>query len=203
MIVVVDYGMGNLGSVLNMISKVGGHSIASNDPEEILKAEKLILPGVGSFDQGMSRLDRLGLIGPLEEAVKNRGIPILGFCLGMQLLCEGSDEGSLGGLGWVQGRCKRFEFQANELRVPHMGWNLLERAKLHDLYTEWTPDSRFYFTHSYHLVGTNQSDILAYTTYGMRFVSAVAKENILGLQFHPEKSLRWGMQMLRNYVHLR
>lgn len=201
MIVVIDYGMGNSGSVVNMFKRIGESVLLSSDPAEIGKAKKLVLPGVGSFDNGMENLAKRGLLDLLNEKVLHQGTPILGICLGIQLFMEGSDEGSLPGLGWIKGRALRFDSTLlGDLRIPHMGWNGLDVAKAHPLVQGIEEDARFYFVHTYYVSCTDDNDILTTTTYGFDFVSSIQHGNIIGTQFHPEKSLRWGMNICRRFA---
>jgi glutamine amidotransferase len=202
MIVIVNYGIGNLGSIANMLKKIGAKAVISSDPKIIAGAEKLILPGVGAFDHAMRSLTESGLIPVLERKVIQDKTPILGLCLGMQLLGKRSEEGQLPGLGWIDAETVRFKFDQStmsHLKVPHMGWNELEICQSHPLFAGLeTP--RFYFVHSYHVLCDNQENILAIANYGYGFTSAIGRENILGVQFHPEKSHRFGMQLLKNYA---
>lgn len=202
MIVIVDYGVGNLGSIVNMFKKVGVKAVASSDPGVIEQAQQLILPGVGAFDPGMSKLHERNLIPLLNQQVLEKQVPVLGLCLGLQLMTEGSAEGSLPGLGWLDAAAMRFEFEASNihLKVPHMGWNTLEILRPHPLFSDLLPEARFYFVHSYYVQCRDAGSVLAETDYGIRFHSVVAKGNIMGAQFHPEKSHRFGMQLLRNFA---
>ena len=202
MIIVVDYGMANVGSVVNMLRKAGAAALATADRDLIGKAAKLILPGVGAFDSAVRRLRELDLAGVLTEAAVVRGVPTLGICLGMQLLLEGSEEGRLPGLGWIRGRARRFttEGMGEDLRVPHMGWNELTLHKASRLFDGVQERQRFYFVHSYHAVCEEPADILATTTYGSEFVSAMERGNITGVQFHPEKSHRFGLRLLKAFA---
>ena len=202
MIVIVDYGVGNLGSLRNMLKKVGQEALISQDPQAVGMADKIILPGVGSFDHAINNLRSTGLIPVLSECVLNRKIPILGVCLGMQLMTGGSEEGELPGLGWVDAETVRFRFDESlrHLKVPHMGWNTVRVRGASPLFEEMAEGSRFYFVHSYHVRCRAESDVLATTDYGGDFVSAFAQENIAGVQFHPEKSHRFGMRLLRNFA---
>jgi glutamine amidotransferase len=202
MIVVVDYGQANVGSVVNMLRKAGAPAVATADRKAIEAAEKLILPGVGAFDSAMSRLRELDLVGVLNEVAVARRVPTLGICLGMQLLLEGSEEGRLPGLGWIKGRARRFTAanMGQDLRVPHMGWNELTPCKASRLFDGAGERQRFYFVHSYHAVCTDLEDVLATTTYGCEFVSAMERDNIAGVQFHPEKSHRFGLRMLKSFA---
>lgn len=204
MIIVIDYGMGNLGSIVNMGRKAGGSFTVSGDPAVIAQADKLILPGVGAFDNGMARLRERGLIPVLNHLVLERKVPILGICLGVQLFTRRSEEGVLPGLGWIAGDTIRFQFAAGpaQLKVPHMGWNHIEPARPDPLLRDLPPEPRFYFVHSYHLVCDEPADVLAWTQYGRRFASAVQRGNIWGTQFHPEKSHKFGLALLKNFIAL-
>jgi glutamine amidotransferase len=202
MIVIVDYGMGNLGSIANMLKKIGVPAVISSDPAVVEKADKLILPGVGAFDAGMKNLETRGLIPLLNFRVLEQKTPILGVCLGMQLLCKRSEEGQLPGLGWLDAEVVRFKFDSNttNLKIPHMGWNTLAVRQPHPLFADLEAENRFYFVHSYHVVCADQSNVLAQTNYGFDFASAVVKDNIMGVQFHPEKSHKFGMRLYKNFA---
>ncbi len=202
MIVIVDYGMGNLGSIANMLKKVGAAAKISGDPAEISAAEKLILPGVGAFDHGMKNLSARGLVPLLNKRVREEKCPVLGICLGMQLLTRRSEEGTLPGLGWIAGETRRFQFAdgLGRLKIPHMGWNEAKPVSGALLFGGYAECPRFYFVHSYHVCCDDPADILATTSYGYEFVSAVRHDNILGTQFHPEKSHRFGLNLLKNFV---
>ncbi len=206
MIVIVDYGTGNLGSIQNMGRKAGGEMLISGDPNVISRADKLILPGVGAFDVGMTNLRSRGLEGPLNDAVRNRCVPILGICLGVQLFTRGSEEGVEPGLGWIAGDTIRFNFDSNPehaaLKVPHMGWDYIEPTREDRLLKNLPPEPRFYFVHSYHLACDDALDVLTWTDYGLRFASSVQRGNIWGTQFHPEKSHKFGFALLQNFVNL-
>lgn len=199
-IVIIDYGLGNLGSIKNMLKKIGVEGIVSSNVEDIQKAEKLILPGVGSFDQGMRNLRASGFLPLLEDKVINKKTPILGICLGMQLFARKSEEGSATGLGWIDAEVVRFRVDDKDRKIPHMGWNLIKIEKEDDLFTEMYQEPRFYFVHSYHLVCKSEKEILAKTFHGYEFPSVVRKGNICGVQFHPEKSHKFGMKLLGNFV---
>lgn len=202
MIVIIDSGVGNVGSIANMLRKVGAEPMVSRDPGVIDRAEKLILPGVGAFDEGMSVLQRHGLVEVLTERVLRAGVPILGLCLGMQLLTRGSEEGRLPGLAWLDARTVRFRFSAGEggLRVPHMGWNEVRPCRSHPLLAGLDGEARFYFAHSYHVECADRALVLGETGYGRPFASAISRDNIMGLQFHPEKSHRFGLTVLKNFA---
>lgn len=199
--IIVDYGMGNVGSICNMLKYIGHHSTISSDPATIRQASRLILAGVGAFDAGMTQLNRLGLTELLTEQVAERKVPVLGICLGMQLLTRSSEEGQLPGLGWIEADTKRFFFPNNlDLKIPHMGWNKVIRETPSPLTEGLDNESRFYFVHSYHCVLDEPSRAILSVDYGLRVTAAFQKENVLGVQFHPEKSHRFGMQILRNFV---
>jgi glutamine amidotransferase len=203
MIVVVDYGMGNLASIVKMIKKVGGTAALSTGPDDIARATKLILPGVGSFDHGMAHLHQRGYVDLLTRRVVQDKVPILGICLGMQLLTCGSEEGQpVPGLGWIDAQTIRFRFEppAAQLKIPHMGWNTVKIARPHPLFPDPEAHRRFYFVHSYHVVCRDPANVLTSTTYGFEFTSAVVKDNIIGTQFHPEKSLHYGMDVMKHFV---
>jgi len=197
---VVDYGMCNLGSIRNMLRKLGLDSELAATPRAVAQAKKIILPGVGAYDHGVAALQERGLIAPLQESVRVRGMPILGICLGMQLLGEGSEEGTLPGLGLIGGKCVRFRFaEGSTLKVPHMGWNETVPRRTHPLLSGLESNARFYFTHSYHVVCKDPSDVLAVASHGIEFTAIVQRNNIMGVQFHPEKSHRFGIMLLRNF----
>jgi glutamine amidotransferase len=202
MITIINYGMGNLGSIANMLKKVGAEAIVASDPAAIAGAEKLILPGVGAFDHGMKGLNN-GWIDGLNEAVLVRGVPVLGICLGMQLLCKSSEEGRLPGLGWIDARVERFHVAAEaNLKIPHMGWNNVTAAKPNPVLPTGQIEQRFYFVHSYHVVCSNPEDVLATAHYGYDFAAAINQGNVFGVQFHPEKSHRFGMELIKNFAAL-
>ena len=203
MITIVDYGVGNLASIKNMLKRIGVNAIVSSEESEILSAEKLILPGVGAFDTCAQRLQESGLVAVLNEKVINKKVPILGICVGMQLLTFGSEEGKLPGLGWINGNIIKFrqDMLANDFKIPHMGWADVQLSKPSSLFNEMTDtEPRFYFVHSYHPVVNQQEDIMAYAEYGYPFIAGIERDNILGVQFHPEKSHKFGMKLLENFV---
>jgi glutamine amidotransferase len=203
MIAIIDYGMGNLGSVLNMLKKVGASAKITCEQEEILKAEKLLLPGVGSFDAAMSRINESGLSKVLNKLVLEKKVPILGICLGMQLMMEGSEEGQLPGFGWIKGNTYHFKGKiSSSLKVPHMGWNNITITNSNSLTKGLDGESRFYFVHSYFVRIENPANSMMNCEYGLKFDAAVHKNNIYGAQFHPEKSHKFGMQFLRNFVEI-
>jgi len=196
MIVIVDYGMGNVASISNMIKKIGGDSIITRDKEIILNSSKLILPGVGAFARGIKNLEEFGLVDVLEKAVLEKKIPILGICLGMQLMTLHSEEGDVKGLGWLD--ANTIKFNDSNLKIPHIGWNEIRICKSTKLLKG--DYYRFYFVHSYHVVCNDVNDILFYSSYGSDFVAGFEKNNILGVQFHPEKSHKYGMELFQNFL---
>jgi len=203
MIVIVDYGIGNLASVLNMFKKIGVKDVVvSSDKEVISKASKLLLPGVGAFDAGMSNLEKHGLIPILNKKVIDEKIPILGICLGMQLLTKRSEEGKKDGLGWIDAETVKFNLNPElKLKVPHMGWNYIKVLRKNPLIDTETKN-RFYFVHSYYVKCIDESQSLATSNFGIDFTCMVNKNNIFGAQFHPEKSLKFGMKLLENFAKL-
>jgi len=200
MITIVDYGVGNLGSVGNMMKKIGVEAEVTSDLNTIAKAKKILLPGVGAFDSAMIKLSETRLRNILDEKALIEKIPVLGICLGMQLLTNGSEEGKLSGLGWIPSHTYRFP--RAELKVPHMGWNLTRKKKPSLLTEKFDEEFRFYFVHSYYVKAEQEENSILQTTYGVTFDSGIQKENIMGVQFHPEKSHRFGMQLFRNFARL-
>lgn len=201
-ITIIDYGTSNLGSMRNMLKKIGVSSTFATTAEDVLKAEKIILPGVGAFDAGMRTLRQSGMIESLHQRVVIDKVPILGVCLGMQLMTRRSEEGKEPGLGWLDAETIRFDSNAYPgMRVPHMGWNIAVAAKPSRLLEDPPPRSRFYFANSYHVVCADPVDRLLETEYaGFRFTSALERDNIRAAQFHPEKSHSYGMWLLKNFV---
>lgn len=201
-LVVVDAGIGNLGAIPNMLKRVGVSATITRDPEAIAAADRIILPGVGAFDPAMETLNELGIVETLSHKALVERVPVLGVCLGMQLLFEGSEEGALPGLGWIGGRAVRFRLDGSDrtLRVPHMGWNYVEPAGQGGLLGGFEETPRFYFAHSYHVECDDVTDVAGWTGYGHRFPSAVQHENIRGIQFHPEKSHRFGLKLFENFL---
>ena len=203
MVTIVNYGMGNLGSVQNMLKRIGVKSIISSDINEIEKAEKILLPGVGAFDAAISKIDELNLRPVLTYMAKEKKVPFLGICLGMQLLTESSEEGVLKGLNFVPAKTIKFKFPENsDLKIPHMGWNLVSKKTESVLTENFTDEFRFYFVHSYHVKCDNPINSILTTNYGYEFDSAIQNENVFGAQFHPEKSHKYGMQLLSNFANI-
>lgn len=203
MITIIDYGMGNVGSLENMIKRVGGEVIVSSSPDDIKEANKLILPGVGHFDNAVQRLKENGFLDLLNQKVIDKKVPILCICLGAQLVTESSEEGKLPGLGWVKARTVRFRMDADpDFKIPHMGWNDVNLRKDSILFKNMYMEPCFYFVHSYHFVCYDPADILTTSFYGYEFTSAIEHENIYAVQFHPEKSHKYGIMLMRNFVEL-
>lgn len=200
MIAIVDCGLGNVGSVQNMLKRLGFKSKVTSDAGEVAAATKLILPGVGAFDSGMTRLRASGLIPAIEEKVGRSRTPILGICLGMQLLGRRSEEGTASGLGWIDAEAVRFSFSTPGLRVPNMGWNTVRTARKTGLMAGLESGARFYFVHSYYLKCAAPEDVVLSSTYGHEFACGIERGNVLGVQFHPEKSHAFGMRLLRNFA---
>ena len=202
MVLVLNFGAGNIGSIYNMLCRIGAAPLVSSSPEDVLRARKIILPGVGAFDAGMSGLESAGLIPALRRRVLDDGVPLLGLCLGMQMLMSGSEEGQRNGLGWIEGEVVRFQATARfpKLKIPHMGWNIVHSKSAEGFFSGMEKDARFYFAHSYHVLCRDEQDVLAVAAHGGEFVAAVQRKNVMGVQFHPEKSHRFGMQLLKNFV---
>lgn len=198
MITVVDHGLCNIGSLSNMLRKIGVKSLPTSDPEVVQRAGKIILPGVGAFDPAIQKLRETGLAKAICEAA-NRGVPLLGICLGMQLLGNSSEEGTEPGLGLIMASTRRFKAAA-DLRIPNMGWNHVRVRRSHPLWKDLNEANRFYFVHSFHVCCAHDDDVVGETQYGTIFTSSVARENVLGVQFHPEKSHHFGMTLLRNFA---
>jgi imidazole glycerol-phosphate synthase subunit HisH len=199
---IVDYGVGNLASLANMFDYLDIDVKVVSDVDALLRSDKVLLPGVGSFDSAMRAiLVRGGLAETLEELAFKRKVPILGVCLGMQLLMNGSEEGLLPGLGWISGTCKRIP-ASREVRVPHMGWNRVHKVANSPLLPKEMSEDRFYFVHSFYVELENAAYSLGKTEYAVNFDSIVQKDNLFGVQFHPEKSHRFGMKILSNFGRL-
>ena len=207
-VTIVDYGTGNLNSIRNMLRKVGVAAEISSDPGRIEEAGKLILPGVGAWDHGLESLHARGLRDVLDRKVLGEGVPVLGICLGMQLLAETSEEGQKRGLGWIEGHVARFDFSSIEPprpKIPHMGWNEIQVRQENPVFDGLSADeageeSRFYFVHSYHFRPTETDRVLARARHGLEFTAVVGRDNVLGVQFHPEKSHKFGMKFLENFA---
>jgi len=201
-ITIVNYGMGNLGSIVNMFKRIGIETQVCDNAGGVAKAQKILLPGVGAFDAAMSRITAIeGMREILDQKVLVEKIPLLGICLGMQLLTDGSEEGQLPGLGYIPGETIRFPV-SDELKVPHMGWNLIEEVNPNPLTKDLPEEPRFYFVHSYYVQVTNPYHRMATTNYGFDFDSVIQRDNLFGAQFHPEKSHKFGMKLLENFARL-
>ena len=206
MILILDYGMGNPGSVKNMCARLGIAASIGRAPDEIMRAEKMILPGVGHYSKCVRNIDAMGLRPLLAEKVLKQRSPILGICMGMQVMTEGSEEGEGIGLGWIKGRTRRFRFAADTPdrtpKIPNMGWSYVTPEKAHPLLADLPPEPRFYFIHSYWVECAEPADALLRGRYGgQTFAAAFAKQNIAGVQFHIEKSHVFGMRMLANFAN--
>ncbi len=202
-LVIVDYGTGNLSSVRRSLDRLGTESVISSNPAEIAGADKIILPGVGHFGTAMSNLLELNLLDALNEAVLVKQKPILGICLGMELMARQSEEGNVSGLGWFDAEMVRFNISDKQrYKIPHMGWNKISIKKDSLLMQNISDLSEFYFVHSYYLQANNESDILNETNYELTYPSAIERDNIFGVQYHPEKSHDAGAQLLKNFVEL-
>ncbi len=202
MISIVDYGVGNILAIANIYKRLNIPVRIARSAEELAGAERLILPGVGAFDWAMARLNKSGMRGVLDDVVLSKGKPVLGICVGMQMLAKRSDEGALDGLGWIDGEVKKFDHAAPSQRahLPHMGWNDVEPRFRECLFRDIEATSRFYFLHSYYFAPKDTKVILGVTDYGGDFASCVRAGNIYGVQFHPEKSHQWGIQLLKNFA---
>ena len=204
-ITIVDYGMGNIGSLLNMFRRIGAQAEVSADPAQIAQARKILLPGVGAFDAAMERIDALGLRDLLRTRALDDKVPFMGICLGMQLLGRASEEGTAKGLDLIPAEARRFPSSQgikSGLKVPHMGWNAVEVLKQTPLTESLPPDPRFYFVHSYFMEADAPADRMLACTYGQRFDAGLHRGNVYGAQFHPEKSHKFGMALLRGFASL-
>jgi glutamine amidotransferase len=202
MITIVDYGLGNVQAFLNVYNRLNIPATAARTAGDLSGAARIILPGVGAFDHAMERLEQSGMRATLDEMVLDRRIPVLGVCVGMQMMAHGSDEGDRHGLGWVEGRVRALEDwpSAQRLPVPHMGWNDVTPRTATMLFQGLESDARFYFLHSYYFECHRPEDVLAVSRYGDDFSSAVQRDNIHGVQFHPEKSHQFGTRLLKNFA---
>lgn len=204
MITIIDYGLGNIRAFANVYERLNIKTKIAHCAEDIKGATKIILPGVGSFDYAMSQLNASGMRDELEKQVLENKVPIVGICVGMQMLANSSEEGILPGLGWIDGEVKLFDTEKipYKTRLPHMGWNNINPLNGHNLLNGLDAQSRFYFLHSYYFVCHNEKEIISTTDYGITYASAVNRENIFGIQFHPEKSHSNGIQLLHNFAKL-
>ena len=202
MITIIDYGMGNLGSVVNMLRRIEVGCEVTGDPARIAEASHILLPGVGAFDAAMERIDASGIRPVLDDKALHQRVPVLGICLGMQLLTRGSEEGVRPGLGWIPGKTRRLPNSLG-IKIPHMGWNQVKRIRQCALTDHLDGEIRFYFVHSYFVEPEDPKDTVLSATHGCTFAAPIQRGNIMGAQFHPEKSHRFGMQLLKNFAELR
>jgi len=202
MITIVDYGLGNIRAFLNVYKRLNIAAKTATTPAELATATKIILPGVGSFDDAMDRLGRSGLREALDDLALRQRVPVLGVCVGMQMLAHGSDEGQRQGLGWIDADVKSLDSRAGTLPVPHMGWNDVRPVMKNRLFDQLDTGARFYFLHSYYFLCHRDADQLAVADYGGDFVCAAHAGNIYGVQFHPEKSHHFGARLLQNFAEL-
>ena len=202
MLTIIDCGSGNIRSLVKILEKVGAEVRVAEDADGVKDAEMIVLPGVGHFATAMKELERRGLVEALREKVVGRGVPFLGVCLGMQLLARRSEEGDVAGLGWVDADCVRFDFSGHEqaLKIPNMGWRGIAATDGSPLFPPFDRPWRFYFVHGYHMRGDDPGMVMATADYGGPFTAAVAVGNIVGVQFHPEKSHRFGVAFFENYL---
>jgi len=201
MIAIIDYGLGNVLAFVNVYNRLNIPVAVASSASDLANVTKLILPGVGSFDHAMHLFDTSGMRQPVEQLVLQNAIPVLGICVGMQMLANSSDEGALPGLGWIDGKVKKFAPSAMPLgtNLPHMGWNDVRPVVDGGLFKGMEQDARFYFLHSYYFECHQQPNILAFTDYGGNFNCAVRRDNVYGVQFHPEKSHYFGAKLLKNF----
>lgn len=203
LVCIVDYGQGNLGSIRNMLSRLGVQAYITQSPKEIQQASHLILPGVGAFDRGMNAIIARGLRNVLDEQVVERRIPTLGICLGAQLMTNGSEEGDLSGFGWFSAHARRFRFESPPRHpIPNIGWRDVQAVHPKTLARGLEDECRFYFVHSYHLVADRQEDVALVSSYGSEFVAGMQCGNLFSAQFHPEKSHRFGLMFLGNFINV-
>ncbi len=202
MITIIDYGVGNLGSVLNMFKKIGVDAQLTKNENDIINATKLLLPGIGSYDAAMQKLEDTGYIPYLNKKVLEEKIPTLGICLGMQLMTLGSEEGIKKGLGWFDANTKKFEVDTSQYKIPHMGWNDVFIKKEVELVKNLPDETRYYFCHSYYVDCNKQENKMLVSSYANEFVCGIHNENIYGVQFHPEKSHKFGIKLFQNFSEL-
>ena len=204
MIGLVAYGLGNLDAIANIYKRLNIAARPVTTATELAAVDRIILPGVGAFDRAMMRLQESGMRDVLAERVLDRHVPVLGICVGMQMMAERSSEGTLAGLGWIPGEVERFDACRPDERMslPHMGWNDVKPRRADDLFRKLDADARFYFLHSYFFAPRNAQDVLAVTDYHGDYASSVNARNVFGVQFHPEKSHQWGIQLLKNFAEI-
>jgi len=204
MITIIDYGLGNIRAFANVYERLNIPVSVAKTADDLMAAIKIILPGVGAFDYAMSKLNNSGMREPLDKLVLDHQVPVLGICVGMQILAQSSEEGILPGLGWIDGTVIKFDVSVlnSKTQLPHMGWNTIHPINSNPLLVNFSNDSQLYFLHSYYFQCNNQNDTIATTEYGIQFSSALNNKNIYGVQFHPEKSHQWGIQLLKNFSDL-
>jgi len=204
MITIIDYGSGNIRAVANIYERLKIPYKIAKSPEEVIGATKLFLPGVGAFDETISKLDEIGFRDVLDKEVLENKIPIIGICVGMQILSETSEEGILNGLGYIKGHVKKLDVSKlnSKPKLPHLGWNSIEINRNHDILNNIDPQKGFYFLHTYYFECSDNNDVLTTTQYGNSFSSAVNRNNVYGFQFHPEKSHSNGVNLLYNFAKL-
>lgn len=199
MLTIIDYGLGNISAIQNVYKQLNIPTKLAKTSKDLSDATKLILPGVGAFDGAMIKLNQSEMLQTLNEVVLQKKIPVLGICVGMQILANGSEEGNLAGLGWIKGKVKKIP---HNLRLPHMGWNSISEARANSLFKSFEADVQFYFLHSYYFECEVESNILARTKYSIEFASVVKSGNVYGVQFHPEKSHHYGTTLLKNFSEI-
>ena len=204
MISIVNYGLGNIDAIAHIYKRLRLPVTLASTPDDLCAADKIILPGVGAFDRAMTRLLESGMKDALDEAVLTQRKPVLGICVGMQMMARRSNEGVLQGLGWIDADVKKFDFskETEKTRLPHMGWNDVKPYRSDDLFKSLDSSARFYFLHSYYFSARDQANVLAVTDYNGLYASSVSAGNIFGVQFHPEKSHQWGIQLLKNFAEI-
>lgn len=204
MITIVNYGSGNINAIGNIYTRLNIPFSIAHEPKSLIGAEKIILPGVGAFDETMSVLDKSGFREVLDEEVLGKKTPVIGVCVGMQILGEKSEEGKLSGLGWIKGEVKKFDINKLQLKpkIPHLGWNSVKKSKESPIFSNIDEEQGFYFLHSYYFECADPADIMSQTNYGGEFTSSINHENIFGVQFHPEKSHTNGITLLKNFANL-
>jgi glutamine amidotransferase len=204
LIAIIDYGLGNIQAFANIYKRLNYDILVAHSSEELIKADKIILPGVGAFDWAMKKLNESGMRECLDDLVVVKKKPVLGICVGMQIIAGKSEEGVLEGLGWVDAEVKKFDVNStvNRIQLPQMGWNDVHPKHTKCLFKNLETGSKFYFLHSYYFLSKNDTDVLATTDYNCVYASSIRHDNIFGVQFHPEKSHQWGIQLLKNFAEL-